>query len=328
MVDHAQRYRPYDADAKPYDDGPYEEKPADRPVASYPVGPSVRSYQERSVPLFLSDRDGVPDPSEYMSSFSRKHGLSRKHGMYYASRILAGAFGGIVIAIVAALFSSSDSGREFIAGAKASSAAVFSAASAAMQPNPTPKQVTVAELPPPPPVQPVVPESPAVAAGGVMVAAVAPTHDDIKTEPQSALQGSTPPTVAAPEPAPQATTPQALAPQGLTPQALAPQAVAPQDTIRRLDADELAALLKRADSLMASGDVAAARLVLVRAAEAGDGHAAMLLGGSYDPSVLEKERVRGVVPDLAMARSWYEKAKQFGAPEATARLELLAKKQN
>ena len=71
-----------------------------------------------------------------------------------------------------------------------------------------------------------------------------------------------------------------------------------------------------------------ARLVLRRAAEAADAHAAMLLGGTYDPTVLEKEGVRGVVPDLAMARSWYEKAKRFGASEATAQLDLLAKKQN
>jgi TPR repeat protein len=38
--------------------------------------------------------------------------------------------------------------------------------------------------------------------------------------------------------------------------------------------------------------------------------------------------VHGVVPDLAKARGWYEKAKQFGATEADQRLELLASKQN
>jgi hypothetical protein len=44
--------------------------------------------------------------------------------------------------------------------------------------------------------------------------------------------------------------------------------------------------------------------------------------------VLEKLGVHGVVPDLAMARGWYEKAKQFGATEATQRLELLASRQH
>ena len=314
MVDQAPRHRPYDADVEQH-----EEKPS-QPLASYQLGPSLRDYQQRSVPLFLSDRDGIPDPSEYIPSFSREHRA------YYATRILVGALGGVVIAIVAALFSSSDTGREFIAGAKASSVAVFSAASAMVQPSSTPTQpaptqtaaipvtstqttpaqMTVADLPPPP-AQPTAPEGAALGAGGVMVAAVTPTRDDIKTA--SAPESSAPPAAATPEPA---TVPAAV----------------PQDIIHPLDAGEIAALLKRADSLMASGDVAAARLVLRRAAEAGDAHATMLLGGTYDPTVLEREGVRGVVPDLATARSWYEKAKRFGASEATAQLDLLAKKQN
>ena len=80
--------------------------------------------------------------------------------------------------------------------------------------------------------------------------------------------------------------------------------------------------------MIASGDLAAARLVLRRAADAGDARAAMTLAETYDPAILEKLGVHGVVPDLAMARGWYEKAKQFGATEATQRLELLASKQH
>jgi TPR repeat protein len=53
----------------------------------------------------------------------------------------------------------------------------------------------------------------------------------------------------------------------------------------------------------------------------------MMLAGTYDPTVLEKLGVHGVVPDLAMARSWYEKAKRFGAPEATSQLDKLANRQ-
>jgi hypothetical protein len=54
----------------------------------------------------------------------------------------------------------------------------------------------------------------------------------------------------------------------------------------------------------------------------------MTLAGTYDPVVLEKLGVHGFVPDAAMARVWYEKAKKFGsaaAPEPE-RLELLANK--
>jgi len=85
-------------------------------------------------------------------------------------------------------------------------------------------------------------------------------------------------------------------------------------------------LLRRADALIASGDVAAARLVLRRAADAGDAGAAMALAGTYDPANLAKLGVHGIVPDLAMARSWYEKARTFGSAEARQRLEMLASK--
>ena len=66
----------------------------------------------------------------------------------------------------------------------------------------------------------------------------------------------------------------------------------------RSEASEIASLIQRANALIATGDIAAARLVLRRAAEAGDGRAAMTLGGTYDPAVLEKLGVHGVVPDL------------------------------
>jgi hypothetical protein len=95
-----------------------------------------------------------------------------------------------------------------------------------------------------------------------------------------------------------------------------------------LDPNEIASSLRRGDALIASGDLAAARLVLRRAADAGDARAAMTLAETYDPAILEKLGVHGVVPDLAMARGWYEKAKKLGAREATQRLELLASKQH
>jgi hypothetical protein len=96
--------------------------------------------------------------------------------------------------------------------------------------------------------------------------------------------------------------------------------------IHYLDPSEIASLLKRGDDLIASGDFAAARLVLRRAADAGDAHAAMTLAETYDPVILEKLGVHGFVPDVAMARGWYEKAKKFGSAEAPQRLEMLASK--
>jgi hypothetical protein len=110
----------------------------------------------------------------------------------------------------------------------------------------------------------------------------------------------------------------------------APAAVAelvpPGTEIHHLDPDEIVSLLRRGDELIASGDFAAARLVLRRAADAGDAHAAMTLAGTYDPVILQKLGVHGFVPDVAMARGWYEKAKKFGSAEAPQRLEMLASK--
>ena len=51
---------------------------------------------------------------------------------------------------------------------------------------------------------------------------------------------------------------------------------------------------------------------------AGDARAAMTLAGTYmiHSMILEKLGVHGFVPDVAMARVWYEKAKKFGSAEA------------
>jgi len=75
---------------------------------------------------------------------------------------------------------------------------------------------------------------------------------------------------------------------------------------------------------MAVGDVAAARIVFQRAAQAGDAAAALAMGATYDPLVLNKIGVVGVTADPDKARGWYVKAQQLGSPEAPRRLELLA----
>jgi hypothetical protein len=94
--------------------------------------------------------------------------------------------------------------------------------------------------------------------------------------------------------------------------------------IHKLTSEEFATLLKRGNDLIASGDLAAARLVLRRVAEAGDAGGALALARTYDPITLEKLQVHGLSPDLAMARHWYEKAKDLGSQDALRRLEILA----
>ena len=95
------------------------------------------------------------------------------------------------------------------------------------------------------------------------------------------------------------------------------EAAAPPKT---LDAETLAALMTRARSLLALGDIAAARLLLERAANAQDATAAFLLAQTYDPAVLGVRDTRSITPDPVMARDWYRKAASFGSAPAQQRL--------
>jgi hypothetical protein len=92
-----------------------------------------------------------------------------------------------------------------------------------------------------------------------------------------------------------------------------------------IDPSEVAALLKRGQDYLQNGDIVSSRLMLRRAATAGDPHAALLLGATYDPFVLRDLGVLGFTPDPAQARTWYQRAADAGLPEATRRLERLVK---
>ena len=76
---------------------------------------------------------------------------------------------------------------------------------------------------------------------------------------------------------------------------------------------------------MASGDLSAAGLVLQRAAEARHPEAALALAATYDPAILRQLKVYGLTGDVAMARIWYQRAKEFGSQAASQRLDVLAK---
>lgn len=132
-----------------------------------------------------------------------------------------------------------------------------------------------------------------------------------------------PPPAQHPKPAPPQTV--AAAPPALP---IAPQAapVAPQATPARPsagDTDEVQLLLKQGQDFVAAGDLATARVVLRRAAEAGVPAAALALGQTYDPKVLAKMRARGVTPNLEQARHWYETAQKLGSREAAQQLARL-----
>lgn len=82
-------------------------------------------------------------------------------------------------------------------------------------------------------------------------------------------------------------------------------------------------LLLRANTALETGDIAAARLLLQRAAEAGNVKAALALASTYDPEGLRRLRTLGAQSDVAEARRWYERAAELGDAEARQRLKEL-----
>jgi hypothetical protein len=85
-----------------------------------------------------------------------------------------------------------------------------------------------------------------------------------------------------------------------------------------------AILLARARELLAEGDIAGARLLLLHLAERGKGDAAFELARTFDTDALAKLGVSGMLADPAIARGWYERASQYGNAEAAERLKILA----
>ncbi|CCD93238.1 conserved hypothetical protein [Bradyrhizobium sp. ORS 375] len=102
-----------------------------------------------------------------------------------------------------------------------------------------------------------------------------------------------------------------------------PQPAAP-DPVLAWTPNEVAAFVRRAQELLASGEVQAARLQLLRAAEARDSRAALLLAKTYDPVSLKQFGVSDAGTDLAQARTWYQRAREWGSPEAQRQLDALA----
>ena len=92
------------------------------------------------------------------------------------------------------------------------------------------------------------------------------------------------------------------------------------DAHQRHDDADVAKLIASGKSQLDSGHVATARLLFRRAAEAGNGEAARLLGDTYDPAKLYALGVRGTSGDMEKAIHWYEKADELGDPLAKARL--------
>jgi curved DNA-binding protein CbpA len=94
--------------------------------------------------------------------------------------------------------------------------------------------------------------------------------------------------------------------------------------VAELDREQIELLIGRSQDLVTHGDFAAARTLLLRAAENRDARVALALGATFDPIMLGIVQAPGVAADLASARDWYKKAIDLGSLEAQQRLQLLA----
>jgi hypothetical protein len=313
----------------PYAKGSGEEFDEDASVIefmSYRSAPSASKGNlppDDSVPLFLSDHDEEPPRRPSFGRVRSEDSDSQRVLREPVSpRIIkASILAASVVAIVVAIFAVGNPLALF-ANAKASLAGTAAGLSGA------PNQVAAIQRVPEPvraAPEPVVAvrtasadptaQEPQPNLGARAVSPTAkggPTRDEIASAFKTARQGQ-PEAALPPAAAPVANVPVAAAPAAAVPAAAPPAA-------RRIDAEELATLLKRARSLIAIGDIAPARLLLKRAADAQEATAALLLAQTYDPAVLGKQDMRSIAPDPALAREWYQKAARYGSVDAQQRL--------
>jgi hypothetical protein len=88
--------------------------------------------------------------------------------------------------------------------------------------------------------------------------------------------------------------------------------------------EETSAFIKLSQDFLKNGDFSSGRLLLKRAANAGSAAAALLLGETFDPLLVQRLGVIGVQPDVAEAREWYQRAAQLGSSTAAQHLATLA----
>jgi TPR repeat protein len=101
--------------------------------------------------------------------------------------------------------------------------------------------------------------------------------------------------------------------------------VAPRPPVLSSEERERAlSYLKKGDEQVAEGNIAAARLFYIRAANSSLAQGAMALASTYDATELARLNVRGVEPDAKEATRWYERARELGATDAEQRLKRLS----
>jgi TPR repeat protein len=84
------------------------------------------------------------------------------------------------------------------------------------------------------------------------------------------------------------------------------------------------ALLARGDAMFVARDLASARLFYERAANAGDGYAALRLGETFDPAFLARTGLIGFRANASVAAYWYRRAGELGVSDGEILLKAIA----
>jgi TPR repeat protein len=105
-----------------------------------------------------------------------------------------------------------------------------------------------------------------------------------------------------------------------------PVAPAPAAGAPAASPQEIAEFLARGDKLLATGDIAAARLFYERAGDGGSAVAMTAAGKTYDPLYLAEAHARGIRGDPVRAAYWYRKASDAGDVQADALMTRLMEK--
>ena len=90
--------------------------------------------------------------------------------------------------------------------------------------------------------------------------------------------------------------------------------------------DQARALFVQGEARLREGDVNGARMFFKKGAGAGDAQSAIAMGATYDPNLFSTLNVKGMRPDVDMARQWYERAIALGSKDARDRLDTLPAK--
>ncbi|HEY7644989.1 MAG TPA: SH3 domain-containing protein, partial [Hyphomicrobiales bacterium] len=93
--------------------------------------------------------------------------------------------------------------------------------------------------------------------------------------------------------------------------------------LRADESNRVANLIAHGHKMIDVGYFAGARAYFKRAAEAGSGDAALLLGATFDPEFIDKIGAHGIKADPQEARGWYDRAKQLGVEDAETKLRAL-----